>query len=809
VAALATVVLAAPALAAPAPTAPAPTAPAPTAPAPTAPAPTAPARAAAPAPAASPAAPRRDHEGNLLTADGQPVHANKLILEASPYLQQHAHNPVQWLPWGEEAFRKARAENKPIFLSIGYSTCHWCHVMARESFSDEEVAALLNLWFVPVKVDREERPDVDDVYMTATHVMGRRGGWPLSAWLTPELEPFESGTYYPKDRFTEVLTSVAAAWSGDAAAIRQRGARVAAAVRQQLSERRASEDVGAEVLAGAVSRLGAGFDEVHGGWGLPKFPRESAILYLLDHWQVRGGPRALDMALRALDAMQGGGIHDQVGGGFHRYSVDARWLVPHFEKMLYNQAWLARAYLEAWRLTGDDRYRRTVEGILGYVERDLTAEGGAFFSAEDADSEGEEGLFYVFRPEEIKAALGQDEGALAAEWLGVSGGGNFRDVPGASILTARGDPEAFARAHGMTPAAFEARLARWNARLVEIRARRVRPHLDDKILTDWNGFMIGTLARAGAVLAEPRHVKAAERAARFLLARLVDEDGRLLHAWRGRPLPVPAFLDDHAALVDALIELADATMDDAWLEEARRLHATMREQFRDDADGAFARTGPRHETLLARSKDGHDGAVPSGNALAAWDAVRLWRRTGDAQHERDAEAVFGAFAGELRQASGAAFMLRALLAWQDGEAGWQARDESGVVSVRGPPGPVRVAAGEEAVIPLELGLRAGWHVGSGDPGGVVRPTTVSVREPARSSAVSYPSGRETALPFSDEKVRLYAGGERLEVRLAAGLPAGPFVARIDVGVQACDDSKCLAPATLRLEVPLVIGPPAP
>jgi hypothetical protein len=764
--------------------------------------------ATAPEPAAAPQGVRRDHEGNLLTATGDFAHANRLVMERSPYLQQHAHNPVDWHPWGDEAFRKAREENKPIFLSIGYSTCHWCHVMARESFSDVDVAALLNGYFVPVKVDREERPDVDDVYMTSVHVMGQRGGWPLSTWLTPELEPFDGGTYFPREAFLEHLEDIASAWSVRQEAVRAQARRVASAVQSRMAATRAAGEIGDDVLDGAVARLAIGHDATHGGWGVPKFPNETGILYLLDRWQRDGDRNAFDMALKALDAMQAGGIHDQVGGGFARYATDAGWLVPHFEKMLYNQAWLGRCYLEAWRLTANPRYRRTAEGILRYVTRDMTSPEGGFYSAEDADSEGEEGLFYLWTPAEMTTVLGGPEAGLAMTWFGVSAGGNFLERPGTSILTARHAPAAFAAQRGISERELLAKVDGWRSRLLETRARRVRPHRDEKVLTDWNGMMIGTFAMAARTLEEPSYRVAAERAAGFVLENLRDRDGNLLHVWAGGSAGVPGFLEDHAGLADGLVELHEATGQARWLEEAQRLHDTAREQFRDPADGAFARTGQRHQALLARAKDAYDGALPSGNALVAWNAVRLWRLSGDTTYRTDAEGIFRAFAAELRSARGAAFMLRAVEAWRHGALGPTARADSGVVAVRTPAHALAVAAGERVTVRVDLDVKDGWHVMAAPPVPQgLRATSVSVDVPFVLAGARFPSGRTLRLPFVEGDVRLYEG--QVSIPLTLDVPAvvatGAAIARIAITTQACNDAKCLAPATLRLEVPLAVS----
>ncbi|MEM7248415.1 MAG: DUF255 domain-containing protein [Acidobacteriota bacterium] len=748
----------------------------------------------------------RDHHGNLLDEKGEPVHVNRLIVATSPYLRQHAHNPVQWYEWGEEAFEKARTENKPIFLSVGYSTCHWCHVMARESFSDDEVAWLLNDLFVPVKLDREERPDVDDVYMRAVQLLRRRGGWPLSAWLTPELEPFAGGTYYPKFRFIDQLETIADRWSSEEALVRNEARLLARRVKQRLEQQLRVVELADDTFSTAIDGLWHGFDQTHGGWRTPKFPNESSLLYLLWRWQRDGDPRSLQMARKTLDAMQVGGIHDQVGGGFARYAVDARWLVPHFEKMLYNQAWLGQAYVEAHRLTGDVTYRRSAEGIYRYALRDMLAEGGAFYSAEDADSEGEEGKFYVWRPSELVAALGAEDAALFSAFHGVSPGGNFPEHPGASILTAPKDPVSFATARKMKEPVLHRRLQALREKLVAVRGQRIRPERDEKILCDWNGFFIASLARAARVLGDPKLEAAAARAATFVLRELRDDEGRLLHQWADGRASGPAFLDDHLALVDGLLELHETSGDEHWLTQAKRLHAEAREQFLLPG-GAWADTGSRHQKLLARNRDGYDGAVPSGNGLAAWTSVRLWRLTGERRYRADAEAVLLAFGRNLRNPNATAFLLRAADALRFGEQGAVDRGGDGVLSLRAAQSSWTVTAGESVSLTLELDLKKGWHVNSSAPVPEgLRASELSVARPFTLGEVSWPKGKTRRLPFLEGPVRLVEGRVSLPVRIEvpANHLAGTTMTRLELTAQPCDDERCLRPRTLRVELPLLV-----
>jgi hypothetical protein len=740
------------------------------------------------------------------------VHTNRLALETSPYLLQHAHNPVDWYPWGEEAFHRARAEDKPVFLSVGYSTCHWCHVMEVESFEDEEVAAFLNEHFIAIKVDREELPDVDDLYMTVVQLLTGRGGWPMSVWLTPDRKPFFGGTYFPKAQFLQVLDRVATVWREDRSGLRAQAERVAAALTAQMGAVAAARALEEAPLEQVVKDLAERFDEGDGGFGgAPKFPNETNLLLLLGRYERTGDPEALRMATVTLRRMAAGGIYDHVGGGFHRYSVDAVWLVPHFEKMLYNQAWLGRAYLEAHRLTGEPRFRRVVEETLAYVARDMTAPEGAFYTAEDADSEGEEGRFYVWTRPQIAAVLtGDGEADVFCRAYGVTDPGNFEQ--GTSILHAAESPEALAAALGTTPGALEERLAGMRARLLEARARRERPLRDDKILTGWNGMMIGTFARAGEVLERPDYVAAAARAADFVLERLRGKDGSLLRVFRGGEARIPAYQEDHAYLIDGLLELYRATGDPARLGQARDLADRMVASFWDESAGGFYASGEAHDRLLVRGKEAYDGAVPSGNAVAADALVRLARYTGESTYERRAEATLAAFAGAVERTPLAfTYLLHAADGLWNGESGATVTDLRGILTAAVAPGVGRTAPGNDVAFDLRLAIRPGWHVNAVRPGPEnLIPTRLEVEGfgiPLRLVDVALPAGEALELPFAEGPVRVYEGELRVPVRLAIGPgEAAPRVARLRLHYQACDDRKCLAPAVLPLSIPLLLEP---
>jgi uncharacterized protein YyaL (SSP411 family) len=568
---------------------------------------------------------------------------NRLADETSPYLQQHKENPVDWYPWGEEAFERARKEDKPVLLSVGYSACHWCHVMAHESFEDPEVAALMNQLFVNVKVDREERPDVDAIYMTAVQSMTGRGGWPMTVFLTPGGEPFYGGTYFPKaDRqglpgFTRILEAIIEAWRTRRDEVTSQAEKLAGAIAHSSSLAGAAGDGGLspEVFIRAVEQLESQFDPHHGGFGgAPKFPGAMTLDFLLRHHVWTGsvisgdtpGPpgRALEMATTTLDAMAAGGMYDQLGGGFHRYSVDPVWLVPHFEKMLYDQASLTRAYLHAYLVTGEVRYRRIVEETVDYVLRDLRHPEGGFYSAEDADSEGEEGRFYVWSKAEVAEVVGDDLDEVARYW-GITESGNFE---GSNILNV---PERGAE----RPEAVE----RARAKLFERREGRVRPGLDDKVLTGWNGMFLHSLAEAAAALGRAHWMEAARQNASFLLTNLRRPDGRLLRSWQSR-LPAPeaghsrarhlGYAEDYAALLGALVTLAEVD-DVAWLAPAREVAEGLCDLFFDE--GGFFTTGNDAESLIARPRDVFDNATPSANSLAAAALLRLAALTGEERWE--------------------------------------------------------------------------------------------------------------------------------------------------------------------------------
>jgi uncharacterized protein YyaL (SSP411 family) len=593
---------------------------------------------------------------------------NRLAKEKSPYLLQHADNPVDWYPWSEEAFEKARKEEKPIFLSIGYSTCHWCHVMAHESFEDNDVAELMNRTFISIKVDREERPDIDGVYMQVAQIMTGRGGWPLTIIMTPEKKPFFAGTYIPKiTRYNtigllDLIPRIADIWKNDRKNIHEVIQRIENALKESSIEKGESE-LAEEDIKLAFSELSQRFDEDRGGFGsAPKFPSPHNLLLILRYWKRTGDDWALHIVEKTLTEMRKGGIFDQVGYGFHRYSTDAHWLVPHFEKMLYDQASLMIAYTEMYLITKSPFYATVIREIYEYVTRDLMSPAGAFYSAEDADSEGVEGKFYVWSKDEIESVLSKEESDLFCNYCNIKLDGNFQDeATGAKtglniphITTKEDDVAASLNIDSETPLSL---ISNAREKLFAVREQRVRPHRDEKILTDWNAFMISAIAKAGVALNDPEMVRTAERALAFLLENMLDEEGHLYHRFSDGEVAYRAFVDDYAYLIMALLDVYEAIFNPIYLEHANSLTKDMLGDFWDDQSGGLFFTGTYGEELLVRRKDAYDGAMPSGNSIAMLGLLRLGRMLGDSEFEDYATAIGTIFAGNISMSHSAYSMM--------------------------------------------------------------------------------------------------------------------------------------------------------
>jgi len=589
---------------------------------------------------------------------------NHLINETSPYLLQHAHNPVDWYPWGDEAFAKARRENKPVLLSIGYSACHWCHVMAHESFENEDIAQLMNENFVNIKVDREERPDLDQIYMNAVQMMTHHGGWPMTVFLTPDAVPFYGGTYFPpQDRynipgFPRVLLGVADAYKERQDEIRETGASLITELRR-LGETGSSEHpIEPELLDAAYAGMIRNYDSVNGGFGgAPKFPPAMSLEFLLRTYARTGNPDTLQMISHTCAKMANGGIYDQLGGGFHRYSTDSRWLVPHFEKMLYDNALLSRLYLHYFQVTGDEKARATVEGILDYVLREMTHPEGGFYSTQDADSEGHEGKFFVWDIQEIRDVLGETAAARFCDYYNITEAGNFE---GKNIPNVTRTLEDVAVAHRISVDELQTSLSESRQILFERRERRIKPDRDEKIITAWNGLMLASFAEAGIVLNRPDYTEAAKRNALFLISNLL-QDGMLLRTWKDGQAKFNAYLEDYAFLAEGLLTLFETTGEFRWLTKSLALAVQMVAEFWDDDAGAFFFTGKSHENLIVRSKDFFDNATPSGNSVAATALLRLAILDGKERYRNLATATLREIADQARRyPSGFGYALSAV-----------------------------------------------------------------------------------------------------------------------------------------------------
>jgi uncharacterized protein YyaL (SSP411 family) len=753
-------------------------------------------------------------------ADSSTTTTNRLAGESSPYLLLHAHNPVDWYPWGPEAIERARREDKPIFLSVGYSTCYWCHVMERESFSNPEIAELMNRHFVNIKLDREERPDVDEIYMAATQILSGHGGWPNSLFLTPNLTPYYAGTYFPpEDRygrpgFPSVLQSLADAWANRRTDVYEQAEEMAQAMRHYLEERAQPAAVpphpGATIHA--VDALAQRFDRRYGGFGdAPKFPTPSNLLLLLDLAAER--PDAGEMLSATLDAMGRGGIYDQLGGGFHRYSTDREWKVPHFEKMLYDNGFLLEIYAREHARTGSPEAARIVRQTAEFLGREMTSPEGAFLSAIDAETHGDEGAFYVWTREEIEAVLGPEDAAFLAPLLGFAGRPFFE---GERYVLHLPEPLAIvAERRKLDPAELAAEVAALEARLFAARSRRERPATDDKVLADWNGTAITGMAVAGKLLGEPDYVRRAARAAEFLLTRLRPAGGPLLHAYRAGQAKVPAMLADYAFLIRGLLALhrafeeSDSTR---WLAAAIELSEEQIARLgdRSAAGGGFFVAGESPD-LLFRSKDVFDGAMPAGNAIAAWNFVELWERTGDERWIAEARRTLAAFAPLVERAPDAVRTL-ALAARRyhlavggaDAlapdtsarermpEAGLRQleREEERAVAVRGELGD----SGEDGFRPfrLTLTIAPGWHLNANPASeSYLVPTEVTAEGVALRN-LRYPAPVPMRLASVDHPLDAYEGTVAIEGEVGAG--AG----RLLLTYQPCDDTRCLPPVTQKL-----------
>jgi len=592
-------------------------------------------------------------------------YTNRLIHETSPYLLQHAHNPVDWYPWGEEALARSKREDKPILLSIGYSSCHWCHVMEKESFENEAIAETMNQRFINIKVDREERPDLDELYMNAVQVITGSGGWPMTVFLTPDLIPFHAGTYFPpEDRggtpgFAKILVVVSDYYHSHREEVEKMEAQLKNALDQITDINPSREAVSDKTLSRAFHILESQFDPIYGGFGnAPKFPASMVLSFLLRYGKSAGSKKALEMAERTLEKMAHGGIYDHLGGGFHRYSVDERWLIPHFEKMLYDNALLSRTYFEAYQATQKVRYRRVGEEILNYVLRDMKSPEGGFYSTEDADSEGQEGKFYVWTRNEIKKILGKEKGTPFCAYYGIATEGNFER--GTSVLNIASTLENVSQLYGMSVGELEEVLEEGRQKLYVERGKRARPGRDEKVLTSWNGLMIPSFVDGFRMTGSEEYLKGAAGAAHFILQEM-RKDGHLMRVFNKGKARVKGYSEDYAFFIRALVDLYEATFEMGWLKEADDLNRKMIHQFWDERNGGFFFTGKENESLISRSKNPYDNAIPSANSIAVSNLIRLGHLTGEESLKQKAEQILHLFHGFLEQhPSGFAQMLSGL-----------------------------------------------------------------------------------------------------------------------------------------------------
>ncbi|MHA1104178.1 MAG: thioredoxin domain-containing protein [Promethearchaeota archaeon] len=597
---------------------------------------------------------------------------NRLKKEKSPYLLQHANNPVDWYPWGEEAFKKSKEEDKPIFLSIGYSTCHYCHVMAHESFEDPEVAKLMNDVFVSIKVDREERPDIDKIYMTACQMMNNSGGWPLTILMTHNKKPFFAGTYFPKEtRFgriglIDLILKVKDLWNNQRKELINSSERITNAL-QDITLESPGNSLNEKTLEKAYLQLKTRFDEENGGFGSsPKFPTPHNLLFLLRVYKRDNNLEALKMVETTLNEMRKGGMYDHIGYGFHRYSTDRQWLVPHFEKMLYDNALLAFSYIEAFQATNKSQYKETAEEIFTYVIRDMISPEGAFYSAEDADSEGEEGKFYTWQTKDLDSLLNSEEMELYASIYNIKEDGNYleestRKYTGKNIPHLTENLDSLAEKKNLSLEELKIKIKSIRIKVFQSREKRIRPHLDDKILTDWNGLMIAALAKGGYVFNEKKYIEAAEKAMKFILENLKDDRDHLLHRFRENSAEIGGYIDDYSFLIWALLELYEATFDIHYLKQAINLIDIQNDQFWDDNIGGFYFTAKEGEDLITRQKEIYDGAIPSGNSVSMLNLLRLSQITGDQEYEQKANVISRVFAENVRNNPSAhAFLMIAV-----------------------------------------------------------------------------------------------------------------------------------------------------
>jgi len=753
-------------------------------------------------------------------------HTNRLAGETSPYLLQHAHNPVDWYPWSDEAFEKAKRENKPIFLSVGYSTCYWCHVMEVESFEDEEVAAVINEHFIAIKVDREERPDIDEQFMLVTQLITQRGGWPNSVWLRPDGKAWMAGTYFPKQHFMDSLQALANVWKTRRDEVDRQTENIAAAIKRVNRPVLASGDgLTLEIVDASVAQLAERFDNKLGGIrGKPKFPPHGTLNLLIHQFRSTGDQAFLAPITRTLDAMWLGGMHDHVGGGFHRYSTDEQWLLPHFEKMLYDNAQLLRLYVDGYSLTGDEKYRTAVADIHQWLMREMTSSSGAFYSAQDSGEVGKEGEAYVWTIPKVKETLSPSESQIFIDTYNLTDEGNFREEAtgertGANIPHLRQSLDKIAAERGSDEKSFAPELNAIRAKLLTARQQWPQPHTDDKVLVSWNALMIGSLAYAGRVLEEPRYTRDAVRAADFILQSMV-QDGIILRSFRADQAKTPGYLDDYAYFASALLELHRATNESRFLEESQRIADRLIDQFEDKVDGGFFFTTPEHDELIVRSKHlAAGGNMPSPNGVAAQVMVELAELTDKDAYRSAADRTLRSLVGLMKQQPYASeHLLIAASQFLRNQASKEPTGETilGQIKQRSEPVSIEISsdraklvAGESAEITVTILIDPDWHLyAENEDADFLKATNVLVAANERFdvSRVIRPGGIVKPDTILNRDVNIYEGRIEFKIPITVkpGTAAGLVKLGIDVTIQACDSNRCLEPKTERLQLPLEV-----
>lgn len=764
----------------------------------------------------------------------EPMHAhtNHLIDETSPYLLQHAHNPVNWFPWGEEAFAKAKQEDKPILLSVGYSTCYWCHVMEVESFEDEEVAAIINKHFIPIKVDREERPDIDEQYMFATQLMTQRAGWPNSVWLTPEGKPWMAGTYFPKAQFIQLLKQLASVWQNQRDEVDSQADSYSKAV-QQMSQPDMGRTVelSSQLSQNAVTQILSRLDVQHGGFGrAPKFPPHGNLQLLIQQYRTTEQESVLKAIMTTLDAMWLGGLHDHIGGGFHRYATDAEWLLPHFEKMLYDNAQLIRAYADGYELTKNERYRTAVADVVRWIEREMTSPEGAYYSALDAGEVGKEGEAYVWSMDQLNEVLESNDAELFADIYNFQPQGNYTEEStgirsGKNIPHLNEPVEILADEQNIDRRELSHRLATLRDKLLSERLSWPQPRKDDKILTSWNGMMIGSLAYAGRILDEPGYIEAAARAADFILNNMV-RDGTLLRTWRNGNAKLPGYLDDYVFFTRGLLELHHATGDSRWLDQADHFATALIHGFEDKSHGGFYFTTADHEDLIVRSRHVTGGGnMPNPNGVAAIVLIELARLTNNPTFRKSAGRLLDSLSGLMASQphSSDHLLIATSLYLADTrllnvDSTDSSPRKSGAESLKQRVGPVtfqvnssdsRVQAGDMLTITVAMDIDEGWHLYAQNPDAeFLVPSTVTLEADDQISIgeIAAPKPHSQVDPILQQTLNTYVGQVEfvIPVTISAHASTGTTHLLIESKIQACDEQRCLPPQTTKFSLPLQI-----